>query len=112
MAELADALASGASIGDDVQVQVLFRAQKTAPRLFGGAFVFYLIRTALSQAESRRRRDEVLSEVHVFYGPNRILRLAQDSTLSVARRVLLSEGRYGDPHEIPPLCGGTCPDLS
>jgi hypothetical protein len=26
MAELADALASGASIGDDVQVQVLFRA--------------------------------------------------------------------------------------
>jgi hypothetical protein len=28
--------ASGASIGDDVQVQVLFRAQKTAPRLLAG----------------------------------------------------------------------------
>jgi hypothetical protein len=39
MAKLADALASGASIGDDVQVQVLFRALETKDLLYGGLFV-------------------------------------------------------------------------
>ena len=38
---------------------------------FGGAFVFQFTRTALIQAEYRRRRDEVLSEVRIFYEPNR-----------------------------------------
>ncbi len=42
MAELADALASGASVGNDVQVQLLFRAlaKQNALLLFGRANLF------------------------------------------------------------------------
>ena len=43
MAELADALASGASVREDVQVQVLFRAHKKPPS-DRGFFIFLFLK--------------------------------------------------------------------
>ena len=45
MAELADALASGASVREDVQVQVLFRAHKRPPS-DRGFFIFSFLKLA------------------------------------------------------------------
>ena len=47
MAKLADALASGASVREDVQVQVLFRAHKKPPS-DRGFFIFSLLRLSTS----------------------------------------------------------------